>query len=174
MEILKLKMFDVVCEAITIEEFERWLYIETAVLDVASSNKFVFDVLTINYKEKAALETLMKVALNRFSAEETLLLNIMSHCQKIISIKDKNLVFREVISLKANFDFDNHYDLLWQFYILKERIDLIDLGYFREGNVIQIIKQLAQTIISKYEDYFSLEDKLKLLNYKEEEHLSTW
>lgn len=52
MDALKLKIFDVLLERITVPEFENWLYDSEEILNDLESNSLYFDVITINYRNK--------------------------------------------------------------------------------------------------------------------------
>lgn len=175
MEFLKLKVLDVLSEIISVKEFEQWLYTEDKVLDLVSSDRLVFEIININYKkEKTAIKELLNLVSGKFSPEEILLLNAITHCRKIIQLQSEGLIFDEVVKLYKYFDYDNHYNLFWQFYILKDRIDLVELGYYKKEEVIEMIKKLAETIVLKFMNYSSLSDKLGLIDYEDEKNSSTF
>jgi len=174
MKTLKLKLFDVLTETISVKEFEQWLYSNNDILNTLDSNDLFFNIVTINYREKNSLDKLLKLNFEKFTYEENLLIMIISNCKKIIKITDRKLLFKQVSVIMRYFDFDEKYDLLWAFYRLKEQIGLIEEGLIKDDNIVQKLKKIAKNVISEFENYSSYKDKLKVLEFTDDIDIRIW
>lgn len=168
MEALKLKTFDVLTEKISISDFEEWLYSDQEVLNALDSDDLVFDIMTLNYKEMNSLDTLLKLASEKFNYEENTVISIISSCRKIGLLESKTSIFQEISKTVQDFDYETNYSLLWTFLGFNNEIDMIEEGLIKEDDIIPRIKKLAEIIISKFENCSSLSEKLKVLDYKDQ------
>lgn len=174
MEALKLKIFDVLTETISVGEFEQWLYADPKVLKAIDSDELVFDVISLNYKERNSLDTLLKLTSEKFNYQENTVISIVSSCKKINALENKTLIFQEVSKINEGFDYETNYSLLWIFFSFNEQIYSVEEGFLKEGDIISRIKNLAEIIISKFENYSSLSEKLRVLDYKDNIVLKPW
>ncbi len=62
MEALKLKIFDVLVNNITIEEFENWLYNSKLLEEKLKENSLIFEVVNINYRLDNSMKMLKNIA----------------------------------------------------------------------------------------------------------------
>ncbi len=50
MENLKLKIFDVLTNKISISDYENWLYTDPEILNAIETNDLVYKIICLNYK----------------------------------------------------------------------------------------------------------------------------
>ena len=152
MEALKLKIFDVLTEKITVSEFENWLYDSEEILKNIEVNTLYFDVITVNYKSKDWNTALNRIAINYLGEVYSEIIEIKRLCSSIVESETFSETHNFLKDLAQNFDFDTDYSVLWKLYILKDYFDLVVEGFYKVGslekevvfyskNALQIIKE---------------------------------
>lgn len=164
MENLKLKIFDVLTETISVAEFEQWLYSSTAIINSISSNSTVYNIVNINYKAEDAQEKLLKLTFEKFNYEENKVILLLQCCKKINTATNKVLIFQNVHNIVKDLDYDRNYSLLWAFYSLREEIIMIEEGIVRVGRIVSKIQSLTTKVVSQFYSFSSITEKLKVLD----------
>ena len=163
MELLKQKIFDVLNYKLEVFEFEKWLYESQIISENINSDDFVYDVVTINYKSIHWLSELKAVVFKKYDYEEYLISLIKYNCEHILKSKNSHESFMSINNIMRYFEFETDYDLLWDFYLFDCDYDLIEVGYWTEENYNSEAKKLAETILEKFKNCYSLDEEREVL-----------
>lgn len=160
---LKRKIFSILLEKIEINEFETWLYNNDDIIKLINEDNFIYDLVTINYKKKDAISLLQKVVFKKLEYEEYIILVIERNCKKILELNEWNSIYKLFNEIFGFFDYDKDYFLMWRFYSINSRIDLIDIGYETKTNIINEIKKLSLLILNQLKHCNTTSERIKFL-----------
>lgn len=160
---LKERIFSILLKQIDIIDFENWLYSQNEIIDFIESDKFVYDLITINYKEENAYQLLKSKAFEKFKYQEYIILVIGINCNKILLQNNWDDVYKLFYEIYGFFDYDQEYGLMWRFYSINSRMDLIEIGYETETSIYKEIKELSQRIINQLKDLSTANERVKFL-----------
>jgi len=160
---LKEKVFSVLLGKIGINEFESWLYNEENIIKSIEEDAFIYDLITINYKKENAISFLREVAFKKFQYEEYITLLIGINCKKILTLNKWDSIYKVFNEIFRFFDYDKDYFLMWRFYSINSRIDLIDIGYETKTNIINEMKELSLLIVNQLKECNTTSERIKFL-----------
>lgn len=162
MEFLKEKLFDVLANSITIEEFENWLYSNEEVNASLNDNEMLFEIISINYKSKHAFHELKKYCHVYFDYDEYLVSLVESSCRKLVRAQTSVEVWPVIMHLGSYMDWEKDYGLINQFYYFQDDLSLVEEGYYKEKDVIKHLNQMAQVVLKELEN-LALDAKIEKL-----------
>ena len=152
MEALKQKLFDVLAKAITIEEFENWLYNNEGIASSINENDMLFDIISLNYRDRHIYSELEKYCHKYYDPEEYLVSLVESSCRKLVQMKTSEDVWPVIMHIGSFMDYDKDYWLLNQFYYMDDELSLSKQGYYKEKNVIADINKMAMEVLKELEN----------------------
>lgn len=76
MEALKLRIFDVLTEKITVSEFENWLYNQNEIINNLNTNSFYFELISIDYTTENWAKKLHKLSKETYDDDFVSISNI--------------------------------------------------------------------------------------------------
>ena len=106
MDALKLKIFDVLTEKISVSEFENWLYSSELLDEKLKENSLMFEVVNVNYKLENSLKMLKNIASTIFDDEDFLVIKIEDNCRKIINTNEPEKIKDYVFNIIQDYNFD--------------------------------------------------------------------
>ncbi len=160
---LKEKVFSVLLKKLEIDEFESWLYNQKSIINSIEEEAFIYDLITINYKEENAISILQEVAFKKFLHEEYIILLIGINCKKMLALNQWDSIYKLFNEILSFFDYDKDYFLMWSFYSINSRIDLIDIGYETKTNITNEVKELSLQIVNQLKECNTASEKIKFL-----------
>lgn len=160
---LKEKIFFVLLGKIRIDDFESWLYNEEYIIKSIEEDAFVYDLITINYKDENTMSLLKEVAFKKFKDEEYIILFIEMNCKKILVLDQWISIHNAFSEIFSFFDYDKDYFLMWRFYSINVDIGLIDIGYVTIADVIIDIKKLSLQIVNQLKECSTIGERIKFL-----------
>ena len=163
MKTLKLKIFEVLSNITSIQNFEKWLYEEPKIVDAVGSDELIYDIMTIDYHDKNSFYELEKLVFDHYSYEEFLVFAIEKYCIKILNATKANTVFGFIYLINRYFNYKTEYALLWDFYEIFDLIDLVECGHMKEKNAIKSVKKIASGMVKSFEQAVHLDEKIELL-----------
>ncbi|NMH88952.1 hypothetical protein [Flavivirga algicola] len=172
MEALKIKIFDVLTEKITVSEFENWLYNSEEILENLKSNTFYFDLISINYKSKKWLKELNDLIKDKYDEDYLIILKIERGCLEICQSETPSQVYQTLSKLIIDFDYETDLDILWKFYSLYGCYDSFEGSMFNKCYIEKEAKFYSKQVlkISKNcKDYEEIKSVLSqdLIPFKE-------
>ena len=175
MEALKLKIFDVLTEKMSILEFENWLYNSTYLSQNIKGDSLLFNVININYRERNSLKELENIASNIFSFEELLAKRLEKNCIKIINSRNSDNYKNYVSNIIQDFDFDIDFYAFWDFYHIYYSFDGYDYNEHQNISLKKIdskTKLLANSIINRLKYCDTIDDEIAVLKQKNKDEVS--
>ncbi|MFD0963276.1 hypothetical protein [Pseudofulvibacter geojedonensis] len=163
MDRLKLKIFEALSLKITMLEFEKWLYKQENLMCLIDSNDFIFELVTINYKNPNSYNYLKNLANENYLEEECILFLLEKTCLDIINVKTSDKICDKSMEVVKKYTYDCGYELLWEIYLLYTQHNLVEIGYMRAKEFNLGFKKEAQKIIQNLNKCVSLEAKIQLL-----------
>ena len=160
---LKENIFLVLLGKSTALEFEKWLYEQEKIIELINENSFIYDLITLNYKNKNARFSLKQIAITKINYQEFIILSIEHKCNKIIESNEWENTYKSFYEIFSHFDYENDYSLMWEFYSINSRMDLIEIGYETKSSLLAEIKELAKKTINKLNKLNTSNEKIKLL-----------
>lgn len=160
---LKEKIFSVLLKQTNIIDFENWLYNKNEIIELIDKNKFVYDLITINYKKENAYQLLKNKVFEKFNYEEYIILVIGINCKRILHENNWESIYNLFYEIYDFFDYDKEYDLMWRFYSIDSRMDLIELGYETKSSIYKEIKELSQKIVNQLKELNTVNDRIRFL-----------
>ena len=133
MEALKLKIFNVLVDKITVSEFEDWLYTSEEILNNLENNLLYFDVITIDFRGKSWRLDLKTIVLNALNSSYFEIIEIKEICSKIVNAKTYQEIHKVINHLEEDFNYDTDYAILWELYKLKDYFDYVEGGFCYVG-----------------------------------------
>ncbi len=163
MEALKLKIFNVLVDKITVSEFENWLYTSEEILGSLENNLLYFDVITINFRGKSWMSDLKSIVLNSLDSSYAEILEIKEICSKITSTKTHQETHKIINYLAQGFNYDTDYLILWELYRLKDYFDYVEDGFCYVGNIEIEAKFYSEQVIKIIQETREIDNiKVKL------------
>ena len=163
MEALKLKIFDVLTEKIAVSEFENWLYNSEEFMNQIDSNSFYFDVISINYKDEKWQKQLDDLTRRKYDEDFMILYNIERCCIEILESQNPEKIYQILSKLVHDFDYDTDYNILWEFYSMKDYYELFKEGFCPKYNLLQEAKFYATQVIYLTKNCKNFEETKKAL-----------
>lgn len=172
METLKLKIFEVLVEKITVLEFENWLYNSEFLKEELKSNSLIFSLVDLNYRNDNIIKKLEEVTSGILCEEEKITLVIEQECRNIINVSNSKEIEKSVLRIIEDFDFDDDFQVLWNFYDIYHSFEgYYDANYF--GGDFEAIdketKALAEQTLKKIENCNNIQEKVGVLSLKNED-----
>ncbi|NRD18683.1 hypothetical protein HNV08_01385 [Winogradskyella eckloniae] len=143
METLKLKIFEVLVNDISIEEFETWLYHSEEIISKIKTNTFIYQIITINYKSEKWRIQLEELTFSKFDKDELIVLIIEKECNRIIHTENYDKIYTSLSKIMMHFDYESETKTMWNFFSLWDQFDLIKLQHYSESTYYSDVKQLA-------------------------------
>ncbi|WP_299247097.1 hypothetical protein [uncultured Aquimarina sp.] len=166
MKELEQNIFNVLIDTITLEEFENFIY-QDFYVDQITSNKFVYNVISINYRNKNWKNELEELICQSWATPKYLSYSIRNYCLKLVETDKSDIIFDIIEKItELNRQFDYEYGTLMQFYQFNEELGLIQSGY--GGYTIDKLIEIIKTYAEKYIDLYSLDTGFDLLLNLEE------
>ncbi|GAA3643282.1 hypothetical protein [Flavivirga jejuensis] len=147
MEVLKLKIFDVLIEKITVSEFENWLYNSEEIIENLNSNPYYFDLISINYKNEEWLKQLNNLIKEKYSEDYLIILKIEKGCLQICQSKTPYQVYQILSELIRDFDYDTNFDILWKFYSLYKYYESFEGSMFNKYSFEKEAKFYSEQVL---------------------------
>lgn len=157
---LKENIFSVLLKQTSIIDFENWLYSQDEIINSIENEKFIYDLVTINYKEENAYQLLRSKAFEKFKYEEYVVLVIGINCEKILLEDNWDGVYNLFYDF---FDYDKEYGLMWSFSSINSRMDLVELGYETKTSIYKEIKELSQKVVNQLKELNTADDRVSFL-----------
>lgn len=166
METLKLKIFEVLVNDITIEEFETWLYKSDLLNENLKENSLIFEVITINYRKETALKELKYIASTLFDEKHLVVMKIEANCRKIVnSITPKNIE-KYVFNIIEGFNFEMESTVYEEFYSIYFSFDGYDYINYTKGSLEDINSrtiEYAKYVLENLKNCKTIDDKKEVL-----------
>lgn len=165
MAALKLKIFDVLTEKISVLEFEKWLYNSEEFISQINANSFYFDIISINYKSDKCTSELNELAKKHLGYDYLEILTIKKICSSIIKSETFKETHRILNAMAEDFDCDTDFSILWKFYSLKDSFDLVEECIYDEGTLqieAKFYSNQAVEIIKKFKSFDELKSELEV------------
>lgn len=160
---LKEKIFSVLLNEIEIIDFENWLYSQEKIINSIENDKFIYDLITINYKEENAYQLLKNKVFEKFKYEEYIILVVGINCNKILLQDNWDSVYNLFYEIFDFFDYDKEYGLMWSFYSINSRMDLVEFGYETKTSIYKEIKELSQKVVNQLKELNTADDRVSFL-----------
>tara|TARA_R110002033_G_scaffold32024_3_gene69308 strand:+ start:604 stop:1107 length:504 start_codon:yes stop_codon:yes gene_type:complete len=164
METLKLKIFEVLVNDITIEEFETWLYKSDLLNENLKENSLIFEVITINYRKKTALKDLKYIASTLFNEEHLAVMKIEVNCRKIVNSNTPKHLEKYVFNIIEDFNFEIESTVYGEFYSLYFSFDGYDYTNYTKGSLKEINSRTvtyAKIVLESLKNCKTIDDKKK-------------
>lgn len=162
MEEIKEKAIELLLDIISKEDFETILYEKVKTEDLIK-NRLLFDLVNINYREdnfKLYLSELLDANLPK----ETITIYKINYYSTLIEDEeDLSKIYGNFESIYKLFNYDTDYSLLWDFQYINSRLDLVEIGYEKEDDVIYNLKFLCKKVCEEFVLLKTIEDKVKFL-----------
>lgn len=151
---MEINIFKLLAGSISKSEFESELYQEHIVSRM-TENKFIEDLISINYNDRYWRAELENLAIEYFG-EETLLLNSIKYkCLQILESSDENIIFNKNRELaKENINYNYQHKWLMEFYRLDNELDFTrdGFGHRKEEEIVREIKSAARKFLNHLEN----------------------
>ncbi|WP_034060522.1 hypothetical protein [Lacinutrix jangbogonensis] len=160
MDTLKLIIFDVLTEKITVSKLENWLYNSEEIMNEIDLNSFYFDVISINYKScswKLELNHLAECHLHNDYLE---ILTIKRSCLNIIESETFEDTHKMLTAAVRDFEYNTGYSILWVFSRFKDYFDLVKEGIWKKGTLKNEVKFHSKKTIEIIKNFKNI-DELK-------------
>lgn len=165
MKALEYKIFDVFTERITVSEFENWLYTNDELLSNLDSNPYYFDLFTINYSNDEWNKKLLQVTNEKHGEDFMIFFKLIEGCKKLSKANNFDEAYLHLNVLLECFDYQTEYDILWDFYLLREDFENFQFTIINKNELINKVRKLSNTtlnLMNSLEDLKSI--KLYFLN----------
>lgn len=162
METLKQKLFDVLAKAISLEDFENWLYNNKSIISSINDNDMLFDIVSMNYRSNHIYADLEKYCNTYFSSEEYLVSLVESSCGKLVMFGTSEEVWPVIKHISSFMNRDNNYGLINQFYYIEDYFYIVQDGFLKEKDILEYINKMAAIVLSKLEG-LSMGQKIEVL-----------
>lgn len=163
METLKLKIFEVLVNDISIKEFETWLYNSEEIISKIRTNNFIYKIITINYKSEKWRIQLEELTFSKFDKDELIVLIIEKECNRIIHTENYDEIYSSLSKIMMHFDYETEIKTMWNFFSLWDQFDLIELQYYSKSTYYSDVKQLALETYSLLKTCQNISQKMAIL-----------
>jgi len=171
MKTLKLKIFDVLVEKITVLEFENWLYSSEFLKEELRSNSLIFNLVGLNYKKDGIIKKFKEITSEVFCDKERLTIRIELECRNIIKANNSEEIENSVLKIIEDFDFDHDFHVLWDFHSLYNSFE----GYYDKNHsgcnfegTDEDTKTLAEQTLKRIGNCNNIEEKIDALSLEKE------
>lgn len=158
MEKFKVKAIELILEIVSKEDFEMLLYEKVKTEDLIK-NKFLFELVNINYREEDFKKPLLEVLKKEINEEVLIIYKIDYYSRKIKDEKDSKIILTNFNKIYDLFEFDLEYGLMWEFYGINVKLDLVEIGYENESDIIKDLKKLCFSVCSEFNKLLTLKEK---------------
>lgn len=162
MEEVKQKAIELILDIISKEDFEMMLYEKVKTEDLLK-NKLLFDFVDINYRKENFKLYLLELLEASIPKEGIIIFKVYLYSTLIKDEDDLNEIYKNFNKIYKLFDFDTEYQLLWDFYEIETRLELIEIKYEKEENVIHNLKLLCRKVCVEFSSLITIDTKIKLL-----------
>ena len=162
MEEVKQKAIELILDIISKEDFEMMLYEKVKTEDLLK-NKLLFDFVDINYRKENFKLYLLELLEASIPKEGIIIFKVYLYATLIKDEDDLNEIYKNFNKIYKLFDFDTEYQLLWDFYEIETRLELIEIKYEKEENVIHNLKLLCRKVCVEFSSLITIDTKIKLL-----------
>jgi hypothetical protein len=162
MEEVKQKAIELILDIISKEDFEMMLYEKVKTEDLLK-NKLLFDFVDINYRKENFKLYLLELLEASIPKEVIIIFKVYLYSTLIKDEDDLNEIYKNFNKIYKLFDFDTEYQLLWDFYEIETRLELIEIKYEKEENVIHNLKLLCRKVCVEFSSLITIDTKIKLL-----------
>lgn len=174
MEALKLKIFQVLTEKITVLEFENWMYNSEEFMSKINNDSFYFDVISINYKDENWFKKLEQLANKEFTEDFLFLFKIKNSCLEVMKSSNARETYQILSKLLVNYNFDSDYEIVWKFFNIHDCLETFNGSMFNENTLFEEAKFYSKQVIELTKNCIEIEDlkrllMLDLLPFKNEE-----
>jgi len=166
MDALKLKIFDVLTEKISVSEFENWLYSSELLDEKLKEDSLMFEVVNVNYRLENSLKMLKNIASTIFDDEDFLVIKIEDNCRKIINTNEPEKIKDYVFNIIQDYNFDIESNVYWEFYSLYYSFEGYEYKDYTKGSLDRlntITIEYIETILYNLNKCSSIEDKKLVL-----------
>lgn len=163
MEALKLKIFQVLTEKITVLEFENWMYNSEEFMGEINNNSLYFDVISINYKDEKWFKKLEQLCNNEFTEDFLLLFKIENSCLEVMKSSTAKETYQILSKLLVNFNYDSDYDIMWKFFNIHDCLETFNGSMFNENELLEEAKFYSKQVIELTKNCIEIEDSKQLL-----------
>ena len=126
MEEVKQKAIELLLGVISKEGFEMMLYEKVKTEDVIK-NEMLFDLVNINYRKNSYKNQLFKILEEFVTDEAFIIYKVNLYSSNIKDENDNNIIYKNFNKIYGLFEYDKDYTLMWDFYQIDGRIDLIEI-----------------------------------------------
>lgn len=161
MKELRKMIIAVLSNAISVEEFEEWMYKDPFV-NSNVEDEFVLELLSIDFRSRHARHELENVAFLLVSKEEVIMSVIQQACSEFIEKRTDESVELLFDAIIPYYEWDCDYFLVEQFYWLVSEWELSRDGYAQKPVVKKDIEELATAVLHVF-DHHSLEAGILLV-----------
>ena len=158
MEKIKVKAIELILDIISKEDFEMRLYEKVKTEDLIK-NKFLFDLVNINYRKEDFKKLLLEILEKEINEEVLIIYKIHYYSRKIKDEKDSKIILTNFNKIYDLFEFDLEYGLMWEFYGINVKLDLVEIGYENESDIIKDLKKLCFSVCSEFDKLLTLKEK---------------
>lgn len=162
MELIKQKSIELLLGIISKEEFEMILY-DKVEKEGAIEDNLLFDLVNINYRKDNFKDYLSEIIEDYMPGEIVVINKLFLYSTLIKDEVDINKVSKIFEHIYQLFDFENDYSLLWDFYYISSRFDLVEIGYEKREDVINNLKKLCKNVCREYLLLQTIEEKVNFL-----------
>jgi hypothetical protein len=163
MEALKLKIFGVLTEKISVLEFENWLYNSEEFMSQLNVNTFYFDVISINYKADDWSKKLDNLIKEKYDENFMILYKIERYCLDLIKSIEPKETYHILSKLLIDFDYNTDYDILWKFHCIYEYLETFEGSVFGKNELSKEAKFYAKQVIELTQNCRSFEETKQAL-----------
>ena len=123
----------------------------------------MFDFVDINYRKENFKLYLLELLEASIPKEGIIIFKVYLYATLIKDEDDLNEIYKNFNKIYKLFDFDTEYQLLWDFYEIETRLELIEIKYEKEENVIHNLKLLCRKVCVEFSSLITIDTKIKLL-----------
>ena len=163
MNTLKLKILDVLTGNISTQIFENWLYNSETIINKMDTNRFFFELVTINYKKEDWSKDLEEILLANFTYDDFLTFLIASTSYKLSKSKHSSQSYKILNNSIAYFEYDTNYDVLRKLYALYLDYDLFTSGVYSEIEFNNFIDCTSNDILKSLSTCNTFEETKQVL-----------
>nr|WP_321233829.1 hypothetical protein [uncultured Psychroserpens sp.] len=163
MDALKLKIFDVLIEKISVSEFENWLYTSEEILSKVNDDSFIYELITINYKSKKWRLEIEELLYENLKKEDLMLMQIKNTCYKLSNSKSYIVSSNILRNFMNYFDYNTDSSIQYEIYGLYCENELVGSGFRSEKEFNDAVKKVANEILELLYNCQDLNEKRELI-----------
>lgn len=120
-------------------------------------------MVNINYRNDNFKVKLSEIIEHFMPKDEIIINKIYHYSNSIFNENELQKVYKNFNKIFDLFDFDDNYSLLWEFYSIQSRFDLVEIHWENKEEVIKDLKTLCKKVCSKFLILNSIEEKVNFL-----------